>query len=541
LKETSLIGCFFLPKIQTESFNSPKPMKTNLSIFSIGLILTLTACNQKIKSEPVTTTHKDTTIAFQEQFRPQYHFTPPAHWMNDPNGLVYNQGVYHLFYQYYPEDIVWGPMHWGHAISKDLIHWEHKPIALYPDKNGYIFSGSAVVDKQNSSGFGSLENPPLVAIFTYHNDVREKVGGNDFQTQGIAYSLDNGDTWTVYDKNPVIGNKAIRDFRDPKVFWYEEGEQWILTLVAGDYARFYASGNLKDWKHLSDFGKNTGAHGGVWECPDLFKLKVENSNEEKWVLFISINPGAPLGGSGTQYFVGDFDGKTFTTDQGDIKWVDYGTDNYAGVTFNNTPDGKRIFIGWMSNWLYAQKTPTEVWRSAMTLPRELSLAKVGKQYVLKSTVVGQIASLAENQIEEATVRLPKTVESEIVSQAEISFSTANSSFKLVFSNAQYDSLALQYNANTNAFSIDRTLSGLNRFEENFGKEIHVIQTPNILGSNIEFKVFSDQSSIEVFINGGTYTFTEIVFPKKPFNKLEIFGDENKEIKNLSIKKMNTIW
>lgn len=516
-------------------------MNTNLSIFSIGLILTLTACNQKIKSESGTIIQKDTATAFQEQFRPQYHFTPPAHWMNDPNGLVYNKGVYHLFYQYYPEDIVWGPMHWGHAVSKDLVHWEHKPIAIYPDKNGYIFSGSAVVDKQNASGFGSLENPPLVAVFTYHNDVKEKAGGNDFQTQGIAYSLDNGNTWTVYDKNPVIDNKDIRDFRDPKVFWHEDNKQWILTLVAGDHAQFYASGNLKDWKHLSDFGKNTGAHGGVWECPDLFKLKVENSNEEKWILFISINPGAPLGGSGTQYFVGDFDGKTFTTNQEDIKWIDYGTDNYAGVTFNNTPDGKRIFIGWMSNWLYAQKTPTETWRSAMTLPRELSLAKVGNQYVLKSKVVEQIASIAENQIQEATVRLPKTVESEIVSQAEISFSTANSSFKLVFSNAENDSLTLQYNANTKTFSIDRTQSGLTDFEENFGKEIHLIQIPNIQNDNLAFKVFTDQSSIEVFINGGVYAFTEIIFPKKPFNKLQIFGDENKEIKNFMVKKMHAIW
>ncbi|MDP2060078.1 MAG: glycoside hydrolase family 32 protein [Flavobacteriaceae bacterium] len=513
-------------------------MKTNLSIFSIGLILTITACNQKAKSDSETTLP---TTAFQEQFRPQYHFTPPAHWMNDPNGLVYNQGVYHLFYQYYPEDIVWGPMHWGHAVSKDLIHWEHKPIALYPDKNGYIFSGSAVVDKQNSSGFGSLENPPLVAIFTYHNDAKEKAGGNDFQTQGIAFSLDNGDTWTVYDKNPVIDNHEIRDFRDPKVFWYEEHKQWILTLVAGDHARFYASDNLKDWKHLSDFGKDIGAHGGVWECPDLFKLKVEGTNEEKWVLFISINPGAPLGGSGTQYFVGNFDGKRFTTNQKDLKWIDYGTDNYAGVTFNNTPDGKRIFIGWMSNWLYAQKTPTEVWRSAMTLPRELSLAKVGSQYVLKSEVVEQLESLAVNHIEEASVNLPKTVDGEIVSQAEISFDAPNASLKLVFSNSENDSLQLSYDAKAKTFSIDRTNSGLVDFDENFSKEIHHVQIPNIQNAHLNFKIYTDQSSIEIFINDGIYAFTEIVFPKKPFNKLKIFGDENKEIKNFSVKKINTIW
>ena len=288
-----------------------------------------------------------------EPYRPQFHFTPPAKWMNDPNGLVYNKGVYHLFYQYYPDDIVWGPMHWGHAISKDLLHWEHKPIALYPDKNGYIFSGSAVVDTENTSGFGTKENPALVAIFTYHDIDRERAGKTDFQTQGIAYSLDNGETFTVYDGNPVIGNNGIKDFRDPKVFWDDQSKNWSMLLVAGDHLQIWQSKNLKSWEKVSEFGKNQGAHGGVWECPDLFKLKVGTTDEEKWVLLISINPGAPNGGSGTQYFVGDFDGKTFTSDQKEEKWIDWGTDNYGGVRYNNVPNNKRIFIGWRSmiDWL----------------------------------------------------------------------------------------------------------------------------------------------------------------------------------------------
>ena len=294
-------------------------------------------------------TNRDKASAFQEPYRPQFHFTPPSQWMNDPNGLVYHQGVYHLFYQHYPDSTVWGPMHWGHAVSSDLIKWQHKPIALYPDELGLIFSGSAVVDVANSSGFGTSENPPLVAIFTYHLMDGEQAGRKDFQTQGIAYSLDNGERWFKYEGNPVIQNNDIKDFRDPKVFWHEPTQQWILTLVAGDHAKFYKSTNLKDWTLLSEFGKTQGAHGGVWECPDLFELPVAGSQEKKWVLLISMNPGAPNGGSGTQYFVGDFDGTSFTTDQTNARWIDQGRDNYAGVTFNNMPNDERVFIGWMSN------------------------------------------------------------------------------------------------------------------------------------------------------------------------------------------------
>ena len=280
---------------------------------------------------------------YQEQFRPQFHFSPKEKWMNDPNGLVYNNGVYHLFYQYYPKDIVWGPMHWGHAISEDLIVWKHKPIALYPDELGDIFSGSVVFDVTNSSGLGDIENPPLVAIFTYHLMEGEKAGRTDYQTQGIAFSIDNGDTWTKYNGNPIIDNTDIKDFRDPKVFWHEDSKQWIMSLVAGDHAKFYKSDNLKNWTYLSDFGKEIGAHGGVWECPDLFKLKVKGISEEKWVLLISINPGAPNGGSGTPYFVGNFDGERFIAEHNDIKWIDVGADNYAGITYNNTPNDNWLF------------------------------------------------------------------------------------------------------------------------------------------------------------------------------------------------------
>ena len=298
----------------------------------MGIVL-LFSCKNKESKAKVSAAVK--TDYYTEPYRPQFHFSPEEKWMNDPNGMVYHKGVYHLFYQYYPEDIVWGPMHWGHATSKDVVHWKHKPIALFPDEHGLIFSGSAIVDFDNTSGFGTKENPPLVAIFTYHLMAGEKAGRKDFQTQGIAYSLDNGDTWTKYEENPVIENDGIKDFRDPKVFWNAANQTWVMALVAGDHLQLWNSDNLKEWNKLSEFGKDKGAHGGVWECPDLFPLKVEGGEEEKWILLISMNPGAPNGGSGTQYFIGDFDGEKFTTDQSEVKWLDWGTDNYAGVTYNN--------------------------------------------------------------------------------------------------------------------------------------------------------------------------------------------------------------
>ena len=231
-----------------------------------------------------------------EAFRPAFHFTPPKNWMNDPNGMVYYQGEYHLFYQHNPHDTVWGPMYWGHAISKDMVNWEHQPIKLFPDEHGTIFSGSAVIDWQNTSGLGSKENPPMVAIFTYHNDEKAKEGAIDFQTQGIAYSLDKGRTWTKYEGNPVLKNPGIRDFRDPKVSWDPQTKSWIMVLAQDDHIGFYSSKNLINWQQESTFGAEWGSHAGVWECPDLIRVRVEGTNTYKYVLLVSINPGAPNGG-----------------------------------------------------------------------------------------------------------------------------------------------------------------------------------------------------------------------------------------------------
>ena len=527
-------------------------LKTNrLQLFlTLSLLATLFSCK---KTEDYTTitiassekVSSDSTILYKEPFRPQFHFSPENKWMNDPNGLLFYKGTFHLFYQYFPGDIVWGPMHWGHATSKDLIHWKHKKIALFPDKLGLIFSGSAVVDTNNTSGLGSIENPPIIAIFTYHNMEIEKAGGINPQSQGLAYSLDEGETWTKYKGNPIIGNNSLKDFRDPKVFWNPETKLWNLTLVAGNHAQFYSSKNLIDWTYMSQFGKKIGAHGGVWECPDLFKLKVENSTAEKWVLLISINPGAPNGGSGTQYFIGDYDGKSFKTNQKDTKWIDYGTDNYAGVTYNNAPNNERIFIGWMTNWLYARNTPTKNWRSAMTLPRKLSLDKIGDNYVLKSTPIQQLKTIVRTEYSKdlLTIAANKKIifDYNHLNQSQISFKAFSKNLKLTFSNEVNDSLVLFYNHKMNSFSIDRTHSGLVNFEANFGKSIHRTETPNLTTATLDYQIILDWSSIEIFLNGGVYTFTEQIFPNKPYTKLSIQSDENQEIKNLSISKIKGIW
>lgn len=510
----------------------------------LPLIFTLfIACHTETKT--VENDEVSSAGTYQELHRPQYHFTPASGWMNDPNGLVYHDGVYHLFYQYYPHANVWGPMHWGHAISTDMVHWQHKPIALFPDEKGLIFSGSAVVDKNNTSGFGENGQIPLVAIYTYHNMQGEKEGGNTFQTQGIAYSLDNGDTWTKYEGNPVLGNNGIRDLRDPKVFWHEETQSWIMALVAGDYAKFYRSKNLKEWENISDFGIGQGAKGGVWECPDLFKLKVEGSEEEKWVLIISIGNGAPNGGSGTQYFVGDFDGTTFTSDQMDYKWLDWGTDNYAGVTYNNIPNGERIFIGWMSNWQYALKTPASTWRSAMTLPRKLFLKKINGDYVLHNYPLPSVDDLmGTSERETVSIGIDETYQTSNsgLGESNISFSMPNKDFKLTFSNEVGEKTALILDSTSSLLMLDRTESGATDFNYDFGNKLHYAAMKDI-DEELEFSIYLDWSSIEVFVNGGQYAMTDQLFPSEPYTKLSIenFSSDELQIKDLKISSMRSVW
>ncbi|MFD0862106.1 glycoside hydrolase family 32 protein [Sungkyunkwania multivorans] len=516
-------------------------------LYPLVLLLLLNCKKEQKEDRPEAQIQKiDSPASMNEKYRPQFHFTPKEKWMNDPNGLVYHNGIYHLFYQHYPEDIVWGPMHWGHATSMDLIHWKHQPIALYPDKHGLIFSGSAVVDKKNTAGFGKNGKTPLVAIFTYHSMEGEKAGRDDFQTQGIAYSLDDGQTWTKYKGNPVIGNPTgIRDFRDPKVFWHRASRQWIMILVAGDHAKFYSSPNLKDWTHLSDFGKDKGAHGGVWECPDLFKMKVQDSEEEKWVLLISINPGAPNGGSGTQYFVGDFDGITFTTDQKETKWIDRGMDNYAGITYNNAPYDRRVFIGWMSNWNYARDTPTKVWRSAMTMPRDLRLVKEQDVYFLKSQPIRELGSY----IGETLFRTDIVVDSkksfskdfDDLNRTAISFDTnLSKDLKLTFSNKQGDSLVIGVDTEQQQLFLDRSASGIVNFEKSFAERPQVIPI-DVSDKDVPFELYLDRSSIELFVEKGKYVLTAQVFPNVPYTNISISADKKAELSTFTVQPIRSSW
>lgn len=482
----------------------------------------------------------DTNAAFREKYRPQYHFTPPSQWMNDPNGMVYYESEFHLFYQHYPDSNVWGPMHWGHAVSKDLVSWEHLPIALYPDSLGYIFSGSAVVDAKNTSGLGTETNPPLVAIYTYHDAEGERAGKNDFQTQGIAYSVDKGRTWTKYENNPVLKSPGIKDFRDPKVSWYDDGKKWVMALAVQDHIRFYSSPNLLDWSLESEFGKDAGAHGGVWECPDLFPLTVEETGETKWVLLVSINPGAPNGGSGTQYFVGDFDGKAFKPDSKDSKWIDYGTDNYAGVTWSDVPveDGRRVFLGWMSNWQYGQVVPTTVWRSAMTLPRNLELKKLKNGYVLHSPPVAEVEKLrAGTQNITKMLQSAEQVATDSLFELELSLRIPeDQKFTLNFSNDAGDTARLIVQSDGMYF--DRTKSGAVDFEAGFAA---VHEAPRPQGKVISLRIFVDVSSVEVFANEGEVVMTEIVFPKAHYSQLSLETPEAVLIESAVLHHLRSIW
>lgn len=519
---------------------------TLLVIGAVSLLAFLQGC--KDKETQVPDQQKESGIkGYDQQYRPQYHFSPREKWMNDPNGLVYNDGLYHLFYQYYPADIVWGPMHWGHATSADLVYWKHKSIALFPDDKGYIFSGSAVADENNTSGFARAGETPLVAIYTYHDPDGEKAGAVDYQSQGIAYSLDNGETWTKYQNNPVIPNTTgIKDFRDPKVFWHQPSAAWIMVLVAGDHARIYSSPDLKSWEYLSEFGRDKGAHGGVWECPDLFPLTVEGSGEQKWVMIISINPGAPNGGSGTQYFVGDFDGVHFRTEQEDARWVDWGTDNYAGVTYNQTPGEERIFIGWMSNWAYATSTPTAVWRSAMTVPRKLSLGKSGGSYFLRNFPLDNLGTIFKTEIKES-INVPassrEVVENENFNQAEVRFRTEGRDFAMTFANREGDSLQLRFAGSENLFELDRRQSGKTDFSEAFGNAVHRMPLVDLPEGPMDVRILMDRSSAEIFINRGQYAFTSQVFPNEPYTSLTFRNKSSTtlEIEGLEVNRAESIW
>ena len=431
----------------------------------------------------------------REAFRPIYHHTPAYGWMNDPNGMFYKDGVWHLYYQYNPYGSQWENMTWGHSTSRDLIHWEAQPIAIAPDALGSIFSGSCVVDKDNTAGFGKN------AIIAYYTSAGES------QTQSMAYSTDNGRTFTKYSGNPVL-TAAVPDFRDPHLFWHEPTRRWIMILAVGQEMQIFSSANLKQWTMESRFGAEYGGHGGVWECPDLFQLPVRGTGQQKWVLVCNINPGGPFGGSATQYFVGDFDGHRFTCESSPkvTKWLDYGKDHYATVTFDNAPNGRRVAIAWMSNWQYANEWPVKQFRSANSIARELDLFVDGSE-----TYCGVAPAKEMLAMRAGTVKQP-TEACEIVVGVK-------GSADITLQNAKGEEVAMHYDAHKQEFTMDRTRSGNTAFSEAFP----CTTTAPTHGQLKQLRIFIDRCSIEVFDADGRMAMTNLVFPSEPYNSLKVKG------------------
>ena len=452
----------------------------------------------------------------REKFRPTYHFSPLYGWMNDPNGMVYKDGEYHLFYQHNPYGSKWGNMHWGHAISKDLINWEHRPDAITPDALGTIFSGSAVVDTDNTAGFGA---GAIVAIYTQNSDR---------QVQSIAYSTDNGRSFTKYENNPVLTSDA-RDFRDPKVFWHKETQRWIMLLAVGQEMQIFSSSNLKDWAFESSFGEGQGAHGGVWECPDLFELPVDGTNEKKWVLLCNLNPGGPFGGSATQYFVGTFNGKEFVNESpSKTKWMDWGKDHYATVTWSDAPDNRRIAIAWMSNWQYANDVSTSQYRSPNSVPRDLSLFTVDGETYLQSAPSPELLKLRDiSKKRSFKVNGTRTIKDMIAGNEgayEIELTIENQHADVIgfrLYNDKGEEVDMQYDMKEKIFSMDRRKSGDVGFNENFPM---LTWTAIESGKDeLKLRLFVDKSSVEAFGDGGRFVMTNQVFPSEPYTHIDFYS------------------
>lgn len=458
----------------------------------------------------------------KEIFRPVYHHTPAYGWMNDPNGMFYKDGVYHLFFQYNPYGSVWGNMHWGHSTSSDLIHWNFEGVSIVPDAWGAIFSGSCVVDHNNTAGFGKD------AVIAFYTSAKSTPWG-DVQSESMAYSLDNGKTFVKYAGNPII-TSLEKDFRDPKVFWYAPGKHWVMILAVGQHMELYSSVNLKDWKKESEFGKMQGAHGGVWECPDLIELPVEGSRERKWVLICNINPGGPFGGSAAQYFVGSFDGKTFVNESPvQTKWMDWGKDNYATVTWNNAPDGRCIALGWMSNWQYANNVPTRQYRSANTIARDLTLYKAGGEFYLKSTPSREMKQARGEKVSVPSFKVTDSYKIESLLkdnngayEIEMEIQVADASkISLNLQNEKGEQVSMYYDLLRKQFVMDRSKSGKVDFSNDFPA---VTAAPVHAGKTLRLRLFVDRSSIEAFGEDGKFVMTNLVFPSSPYNQMS-FGTE----------------
>ncbi|MBQ6062656.1 MAG: glycoside hydrolase family 32 protein [Prevotella sp.] len=498
------------------------------AMVAIAMVATVVACSKdEYKKDynpliddpqtdtPSTPTDPTPTSGRTEQYRPQIHFTPAKNWINDPNGMVFADGVYHLFYQYNPQGNDWGNMSWGHATSNDLIHWTEQAVAITRNEWGDIFSGSAIIDKDNTAGFGTNT---MVAIYT---------SAGTAQQQSIAYSTDGGKTFTQYAGNPVVKNDDD-NLRDPKVFWHSESKQWVMALAKGWKmgVEFYGSTDLKNWKHLSTFFVPLSGRPSIqWECPDLIQFG------NKWVLLVSVNPGGPILGSGTMYFVGDFDGTTFTADALDYPlWLDYGMDNYAGVTWSNTGN-RKVMIGWMNNWQYAGNVPCSPWRSAMTLPRELSLSEYNGKPILTSTVVKEIDNIADTW-------KPAGAQLDVKDAYQLRLTIdLDRNSTITLGNDNNESYVLDINANARTITAHRTsATGQSSFNGTFS--VPSIQAPlNVTGNKVTLDIYVDQSSVETLTQNGTMSMTNLVFPKSLYNHLTVTGANHEA----QLRQLKSIW
>ncbi|MDH5608183.1 MAG: glycoside hydrolase family 32 protein [Cyclobacteriaceae bacterium] len=525
-------------------------MKYLSRLLPVVVALLIVACDQPSEEEKA----MGGTIPadyYLEDYRPQFHFSPEANWMNDPNGLVYYQGEYHMFYQYYPDSTVWGPMHWGHAVSRDLVTWEHLPVALYPDDLGYIFSGSVVVDRNNTSGLGTDENPPLVAIYTYHQPDIEASGASAFQYQGLAYSVDKGRTWTKYEGNPILKDMSKKDFRDPRVVWHAPSQKWVMILAVFDHLELYGSPDLISWQYLSSFGQGEGSHEGVWECPDLFELPLEGTAASRWVMLVSISAGGERG-SATQYFVGDFDGTAFVNQNRpeNILWLDFGRDNYAGVTWSDVPerDGRRIFMGWMSNWDYAQVVPTHPWRSAMTVPRTLSLVSLPEGFRIRSFPVGEF-DILRKQVKEINKQLiiggndwsSYLYGREPLLDMELVFTNVkkHGSWQIALSNLTGDTLVFGFDDVTDYVFVDRSAAGETGFSDTYTGVHRGKRKSNT--DQMAVRVLLDRSSLEIFADMGEVVLTEQFFVKEPFTSMRVQFPHDEVLVQGVVYQLNRIW
>jgi fructan beta-fructosidase len=498
--------------------------------------------------------HMETEADYRERYRPQYHFTPRIHWMNDPNGLVYFNGEYHLFYQYNPFASRWGYMSWGHAVSTDMLHWEHRPVAIPYGKEQEegIFSGSAVVDHENTSGFGDGSMPPLVAVYTSHYT---RDDGSTWQAQSLAYSTDGGITFTKYVENPVL-EFDDPDFRDPNVSWIEEMGRWLMVVALPTQRKvqFYASDNLIDWDFLSDFGP-AGATGGIWECPDMFKLPVDGDPDNlRWVLHVDLNPGSVAGGSGSQYFVGEWNGTHFIPESPaageEPLWVDYGTDFYAAITWNNIPaeDGRRLWVGWSNNWSYANEIPTSPWRSMQSIPRSLHLETIDNEIRLIQQPVRELETLRSSHIQLSNISIQDerlTLDEfgvqgsayELLLQAE----PANAeTFGIKVRTGENEETVIIYNIVNGKLKLDRTRSGDTEFSERFSGSYEA--PVSLEDGKLRLHLLVDWSSVELFVNDGKTVLTTRIFPDPESTGIVLFSEGGDVVVNqLDFWELATVW